>query len=149
MVSVGRLTAVVLLDHGFEEEIALDMLIPCRSFSPGDRTHHQANEKKKVSKPAAGKKKRVFELDLHAGTLIGNTAGMQKHDIVLMQLDEALKAIQTARRNAYTHVVLIHGKGTGKLRGELHKRLRAMERIEFYDAEYRLYSSGATEVKFY
>ena len=63
--------------------------------------------------------------------------------------EEAETAIYKARKNKDNFLVFIHGKGKGRLKEELHSMLDRTERIEFYDAEYSLYSGGATEVKLY
>lgn len=91
-------------------------------------------------------KKNVLEIDLHATVLFGSTSGMQKHQILTEQLIRARETIETARTKKYSFVVLIHGKGTGRLRHELHQMLQGLPKIDFYDANFLDYSSGATEV---
>ena len=95
------------------------------------------------------KKKHFVEYDLHAGVLLGNTAGMSNHQILTEQLDYAREMLDKARRNNDEFVVFVHGKGKGRLRGELHRMLAGIERIEFYDADYARYSNGATEVRLF
>lgn len=91
-------------------------------------------------------KKNVLEVDLHAGVLLGSTSGLTNHQILVEQLMHARQSIDKARHSGYSYVVLIHGKGKGKLRFELHNMLQGMDKIEFYDASFASYSSGATEV---
>ena len=149
--SIQGKSAVVIDEHGFEDVLPINQLMPVRPFNVSEATpkKQDVSHAPIKSKPARKKQKRKLEIDLHAGVLLGSTSGLTNHQIVLLQLDEAEKGIRQARKDGYTHVVLIHGKGKGKLRADLHQRLNKIERIEFYDAEYRLYSSGATEIKFY
>lgn len=114
-------------------------------FAQSIASKDQPRSQKKKSKPQ--KKRNVLELDLHATVLLENTAGMSKHEILLEQISQAKGAVLNARKQGYTHVVLIHGKGTGRLKTELHNMLRQLDRIQYYDAEYFKFSTGATEVK--
>ncbi len=95
------------------------------------------------------RKKEKHVVDLHAGVILESLAGLTNHQILIKQLEEAKDALIEARKNKMNYVVLIHGKGKGRLKEELHLFLNSVERIEYYDAEFRLYSGGATEVKLY
>jgi dsDNA-specific endonuclease/ATPase MutS2 len=46
-------------------------------------------------------------------------------------------------------IVFIHGVGEGVLREELYAVLRRYDNITFYDADYKLYGIGATEIKIF
>ena len=143
--------AIVLMEHGFEETISTELLVPAFQISINDQSivKKVSTEKKKTSKPSKAKDKSKLEVDLHAGLLIGNTAGLSNHEIVLLQLAEAKNAIDKARMQKINKVILIHGKGSGKLRSEIHKMLSHLDNLEYYDAEYRLYSHGATEIRLF
>jgi hypothetical protein len=106
-----------------------------------------ADQTEKKSQPhIRNQKKSYVEYDLHAGVLLGSTAGMSNHEILTEQLAFAKEMLEKARRNNDMYVVLIHGKGKGRLRSELHKLLAGMDKLDFYDADFRTYNLGATEV---
>lgn len=113
---------------------------------PND-TSANTTRKKPSKKHIKNRKKDWLEYDLHAGVLIGNTAGMSNHEILTEQLDYAREMIEKARRGSHRHLVFVHGKGKGKLRKELHHMLSGIAKIQFYDAEYSRYSGGATAVE--
>ena len=101
VVAIDGTEAIVLLDHGFEERIALSQLIPAHDLSLDQDVVHKEEShgnKQPVSKPAMHKRKQKLEVDLHAGVLLGSTRGLSNHEIVLLQLDEAVKAIENARK---------------------------------------------------
>lgn len=153
--SVSGGQVIALDEHGFEHHFTVIEVVKVQSELLSSVTHVPSKTntdkgKAKGSKPhRKHSKKEVYELDLHAGGLLGSTRGMTNHEIVLAQLDAASKALTDAREGGFSHVVLIHGKGSGKLRAELLAMLKKKERIEFYDAEFRLYKGGATEIKLY
>lgn len=134
-----RTSEVVLIQTDFINRMAGPVL---QKDKPKEPKPSQKQKKKQ-------KQKEWLEIDLHAGTLLGNTSGLSSHQILLLQLEEAEKALKLARKKGYAYLVLVHGKGKGRLRNELHKLLAKKEKLEFYDAEYSLFSSGATEVRFY
>ncbi len=142
-------------EHGFENEFLASEIILIRHNLLAEITKVSAWQKGGGHKPKpskahkTSKKKQWLEIDLHAGNLLGTTTGMSNHQIVTEQINAARTAIFDARNKGYNFVVLIHGKGTGKLKEELYKMLNQMQRLEFYDADYKSYSSGATEVKLF
>ena len=46
-------------------------------------------------------------------------------------------------------VVFIHGVGEGVLRQELETLFRRYNNVQFYDADYKTYGLGATEVRIF
>jgi hypothetical protein len=142
-------------EHGFTFEFKAADVVPVMEFSPmkaairfdavpkkeADTVEHTSQQHQK------NRPRNYVEVDLHAGVLLGNTAGMTPHQILTEQLDYARERIETARRNGDFYIVFVHGKGKGRLRQELHKMLAGIERIEFYDADYSRFSFGATEVR--
>lgn len=142
-------------EHGFEHEFLPNEVVPViaqnmLSFNlEADARHKKAADKtEKISQPhPKNLRKSYLEYDLHAGVLLGNTAGMSNHQILTEQLDFACEMLDKARRNNDQFIVFVHGKGKGRLRQELQRMLAGMEKVEFYDADFSKYNLGATEVR--
>jgi dsDNA-specific endonuclease/ATPase MutS2 len=91
------------------------------------------------------KKEVVMEVDLHINQLTRSTRNMDNYDMLNLQLDTAKSKIEFAISKRISKVVFIHGVGEGVLKSELHRLLRKYP-IKFYDASYKKYGLGATEV---
>ncbi len=90
-----------------------------------------------------------MEVDLHIDQLVKSSKGMTNHEMVNLQLETAKRQLDFAIRKRIQKVVFIHGVGEGVLREELHYLFRRYENLRYYDAEYRKYGTGATEVYIY
>lgn len=156
--TVTRLLEGVIIatdEHGFEHEFLPNEVVPVIAqnmlsfkLEADARNKKEADKIDKISQPhPKNLRKSYLEYDLHAGVLIGNTAGMSNHQILTEQLDFAREMLDKARRNNDQFIVFVHGKGKGRLRQELHRMLSGMEKIEFYDADFSKYNLGATEVR--
>ncbi|MEM9142151.1 MAG: Smr/MutS family protein, partial [Bacteroidota bacterium] len=87
-----------------------------------------------------------MEVDLHIHQLVPSAKGMTKYDMLNLQLDTAKRQLEFAMRKHIQKVVFIHGVGEGVLREELHYLFRRYDNLKYYDADYRNYGLGATEV---
>ncbi|WP_430967716.1 Smr/MutS family protein [Spongiimicrobium sp. 2-473A-2-J] len=87
-----------------------------------------------------------MEVDLHIHKLVKSTKGLGKHDILTLQLETAKRQLEFAMAKRIQKVVFIHGMGEGILKEELTYLLGRYEQLKFYDADYRKYGLGATEV---
>jgi hypothetical protein len=109
--------------------------------------------KKRPQESAADEKKYAntdeIEVDLHIHNLVSTAAGLTNFDMVQIQLQKVYETIQMARERRVKKIVFIHGIGEGKLRTEIRTRLKAMGNLEYFDASYRRYGQGATEVKLF
>ncbi|MFH6605159.1 Smr/MutS family protein [Maribacter algicola] len=90
-----------------------------------------------------------MEVDLHIDQLVKSSKGMTNHEMVDLQLETAKRQLDFAIRKRIQKVVFIHGVGEGVLREELHYLFRRYQNLKYYDAEYRKYGTGATEVYIY
>lgn len=112
-------------------------------------------KEKEVAKPRKvkfrKKKKEVplMEIDLHVQQLVSSTKGLSNHDMLNMQLDTARHRLEHAIANRIPKLVFIHGVGEGVLRMELEYLFGRYDEVAFYDADYRKYGAGATEVYIY
>lgn len=102
-----------------------------------------------IKKTAKSKKEYVLEIDLHIHNLTDSTRGLSNFDMLNLQLDTARQRLENAIRNKMPKIVFIHGVGEGVLKMELHTLFRRYEEVTFYDADFRTYGYGATEVKIF
>jgi len=86
-------------------------------------------------------------IDLHSHELFESTQGMMRYDILNHQIQRAADTIYEARRRNISKVLIIHGKGKGRLQEEVHDLLRRMGGYEFYFADFTEGGYGATEVR--
>lgn len=116
--------------------------------------NHQLLKEKIASQPAkksAFKKDKnevIFEVDLHINQLVTSSKGMDNYDMLNLQLDTAKRKIEYAMSKRIPKIVFIHGVGEGVLKSELHSLLQKYP-ARFYDASYKKYGLGATEVAFF
>lgn len=90
----------------------------------------------------------VLEVDLHINQLVKSTKNMDNFDMLNLQLDTAKRKIEYAISKRISKVVFIHGVGEGVLKSELQRLLNKYS-VKFYDASYKKYGLGATEVYIY
>ncbi|APY06966.1 DNA mismatch repair protein MutS [Winogradskyella sp. J14-2] len=90
-----------------------------------------------------------FEVDLHIHQLTDSTKGMTNFDMMNLQLDTARRQLEFAIRKRIPKMVFIHGVGEGVLRQELETLLGRYNNVQFYDADYKTYGIGATEVRIF
>lgn len=102
---------------------------------------------KKISKPAAGKRNDIIEVDLHINELLDSTKGLSRADMLNRQIDEFRKVMDANLRNHGQKIIFIHGKGEGVLRQALLKELtHRYKGHDVSDASFREYGFGATQV---
>lgn len=90
-----------------------------------------------------------FEVDLHIHQLTDSTKGMTNFDMLNLQIDTARRQLEFAIKKRIPKMVFIHGVGEGVLRQELETLLGRYNNVKFYDADYRTYGIGATEVRIF
>lgn len=91
----------------------------------------------------------LWEIDLHVEELTDNYKHLTNGEIVDIQLRHARMSIEKARINKINKIVFIHGKGKGTLRQELLHLLMGYTFLEYYDASFKRYGGGATEVRIF
>ena len=104
--------------------------------------------KPKRHRPVKRKERQApkMEVDLHIHQLVPSTRGMNKYDILNLQLEAARKQLEFAIEKRIQKVVFIHGVGEGIQKEELKYLFNRYENLRFYDADYQKYGLGATEV---
>lgn len=108
-------------------------------------------EKKHVSKKLKAKDKKVppMEVDLHIHQLVKSSRGLSNHEMLNLQLDTARHKLEFAIKKRIQRIVFIHGVGEGVLKMELEYLLSRYDNVKYYDADYKQYGLGATEVYIY
>ncbi|MFI3297065.1 MAG: DUF2027 domain-containing protein [bacterium] len=109
--------------------------------SGAEKTKNQQQRKRIDKKP------QILEVDLHINELIGNTAGLERADMLKVQLDKFDSVMRENIKKRGQKIVFIHGKGEGILRSEIEKKLRKYyQKCQFQDASFQQYGFGATQV---
>ncbi|WP_335967153.1 DNA mismatch repair protein MutS [Galbibacter sp. PAP.153] len=109
----------------------------------------QKGEKRKKRSLKMGKVLPPMEVDLHIEKLTPSTKGMTSFDMLNLQLDTAKGQLEFALKNRIQKIVFIHGVGQGILKTELEYLFGRYDNVTYYDADYRTYGLGATEVYVY
>tara|TARA_B110001469_G_scaffold120980_1_gene130050 strand:- start:25279 stop:25824 length:546 start_codon:yes stop_codon:yes gene_type:complete len=104
--------------------------------------------KKKKSAFITEKKEVILEVDLHINQLTKSTRGMDNFDMLTLQLNTARSKVEYAIQKRISKLVFIHGVGAGVLKTELSYLLNKYP-VKYYDASYKKYGLGATEVFIY
>ena len=113
-----------------------------------------SNDKPKISdfialsrKKWTSRNKDFVEIDLHIEELIEKPAFLSDGEKLNYQLNFARTCLNEAYEGRIKRIVFIHGVGSGILRHELRKWLSNIQDVEFFNADYKMYGIGATEVR--
>jgi hypothetical protein len=88
-------------------------------------------------------------VDLHIEKLTDNWKYLSNFDILSMQLNAFEKYYELAVAHRQPELVVIHGVGEGRLRDEIHERLRLKHDVKsFVNQFHHSYGYGATEIYF-
>jgi dsDNA-specific endonuclease/ATPase MutS2 len=144
VIKVQKNLVTILNEFGFEESFFAHELLPDLSLEIGKVIIQEPASlpKKSGVKPLSEPK----EVDLHIGQLVDSFAHLSNYEMLQIQLDKVRVEMDLARAEKRSRLIFIHGHGTGKLKKELLKLLSQYTKIEVYDASYRKYNGGATEV---
>ena len=142
------------LDFQMRELILLnkDIKIENNIFNSDIQQVKSLKEQSKKPKPVVKTKtKEVYKpvIDLHIHQLVEKTAHLTNFDMLNIQLDTAKYQLERAIANRIPKIVFIHGVGEGVLKMELETLLRRYDNVTFYEADFKTYGFGATEVKIF
>jgi len=87
----------------------------------------------------------IMEVDLHINQLTKSVKGLDNYDMLNLQLDTAKRKVEFAIQKRVSKIIFIHGVGEGVLKSELQSLLNKYP-VKHYDASYKQYGLGATEV---
>ncbi|MBO3116351.1 Smr/MutS family protein [Winogradskyella sp. DF17] len=128
---------------------SLDEAIYKTDFETVKQQKQERKPKPSTKAKPKDRQKAHFVIDLHIHQLRESTKGMTNFDMLNLQLDTARQQLEFAIRKRIPKMVFVHGVGEGVLRQELYTLLRRYNNVEFYDADYKTYGLGATEVKIF
>ena len=142
-------------DHGFEEVHLLKDILAVDSETDRVSAYRYIPQAEQVSnlqsKPSSRKTKRnaqYWEVDLHIETILERYQHWPNYEIVQLQLKKCKNAIERAIQKKVYKLTIVHGKGSGVLREEVHQLLNNYS-VEIRDSKFQEYGGGATEVFFY
>ncbi|MBN4057934.1 DNA mismatch repair protein MutS [Olleya sp. AH-315-K02] len=154
-------TVTIETPEGFEFEFSKNELIKVETESTlrtnifSKSTLQEVISQKEIPKKTSNKVKPkersqpTFEVDLHIDQLTNSTRGMNSHDMLTLQIETAKRKLDFAISKRFQKIVFIHGKGEGVLKLELDYLFGRYNNIKFYEANYKKYGLGATEVYIY
>lgn len=88
-------------------------------------------------------------VDLHIEKLTDSWKDLSNFDILTMQLSAFEKYYELAVLHHQPELIVIHGVGEGRLRDEIHERLRLKDEVKsFVNQFHHSYGYGATEIFF-
>ena len=145
-------------DTGFSRKFQRTELAPVYGekydgYMPSSEEDHDEQEdhsyltKSKVS----GKRKpeEVWEIDLHVEELVESHANLTNSQILRKQMSALKTTLKAARKQHVTRLIAIHGVGQGVLKFEITNYLDQQDSLEYFDADFREYGKGATEIRLY
>ncbi|MGO3690088.1 MAG: Smr/MutS family protein [Psychroflexus halocasei] len=147
---------VIESEDGFQMEVSKNEVVPMLNHLDVD--FNKADVKQKIIDDLSPKKKKskkvlrevpAIEVDLHIHNLTDSTQHMSNYEMLNIQLNEAQRRIDSAIKHRHKKIVFIHGVGQGVLKAELETLFRRYDRITYYDADYKTYGVGATEIYIY
>lgn len=142
-------------NHGFEEVHSIkDILLFDSETDRVSAYRHipdmdqMSSQKVKPSKKNTKKNGQHWEVDLHIETILDRYNHLSNYEIVQIQLKKCKNAVERAIQKKVYKLIIVHGKGSGVLREEVHQLLNNYS-VEIRDSRFQDYGGGATEVFFY
>ncbi len=104
-------------------------------------------QKKRPRISKSSKNTELVEIDLHIHELIDDETGLERKEILEIQLSRFHNEMETAIKNNAQKIVFIHGVGQGVLKLEISKELKSKyKKYRYQDASFREYGYGATMI---
>ncbi|HUH28079.1 Smr/MutS family protein [Gelidibacter sp.] len=116
------------------------------SFSEVLSEKEQNTKRNSVKVKPKDRNQPAMEVDLHIHKLTENQRNLSNYDMLTLQLDTAKRQLEFAISKRIQKIVFIHGVGEGVLKMELETLFSRYENVKHYDADFKKYGIGATEV---
>lgn len=151
-------TITIETDEGFELDFTASELVKVKSATLRNDAFNTESIQEVLSQKASKKRKQtpkvkakdrnepMMEVDLHLHHLVDNERGMTNYDKLNIQVDTARHKLDFAIKKRIQKIVFIHGVGEGVLKMELETLFSRYDNIKYYEADYKKYGLGATEV---
>ncbi len=151
--SINNEKITIITNDGFEIPFPPDELIITNSanyeklsVSDSDAMIKKLGELKKNNTLKNKSRNSIPEIDLHIECLLEKWEHMSNHELINFQIRALRTQLEKWFRAGIQRAVIIHGKGEGVLRSAVREELLKHNEIEFLDASYLKYSTGATEI---
>lgn len=133
VLAISEFRATVLLEDGFEEEFLVSKLVHQNIDISIDI------EPKEVLTHMTFRKEKTHEVDLHLEALTVHWKSIIPENALNYQIASFLEELHYAAKNRYDKFIVIHGKGTGKLKEHLINLIKEkrLNYIEMMDGKYR------------
>jgi len=149
---VDEHTVEVTTADGFDFPYAISELVSAtveEDYQLSDKAFPRPSFQPKKVAWIKEKNKSFPEIDLHIQELRESWRTLSNFEILQIQLDHFKHWMDKARGQRMEKIIFIHGLGEGVLRNELRNRLEEdYLNIEYFDAAFKTYGFGATEVRF-
>ena len=118
------------------------------NLSDKDIAKSQKDKKDIIKKPKPPVHNEVEEVDLHIESLIEDKKNMSNGDIIKLQIDRFIIALDLGISAKTKRMVFIHGLGNGKLKQEIRRLCdtKYAGKVRYQDASFEEYGYGATLV---
>lgn len=116
------------------------------SFSEILSEKEQNTKRRSVKVKPKDRNQPPMEVDLHIHKLTENQRNLSNYDMLTLQLDTAKRQLEFAISKRIQKIVFIHGVGEGVLKMELESLFGRYDNVKHYDADFKKYGIGATEV---
>ncbi|MEO1450546.1 MAG: Smr/MutS family protein [Bacteroidota bacterium] len=104
----------------------------------------------KVKKAQNPVERKDGEVDLHIEELVARPHLLAPSEMLQIQLEHLSKAIDTAIREEYASLVVIHGVGTGALKKAVQDQLKQLSQVAHIEqGDVKKYGNGATKAVFH
>lgn len=132
------------------KEDFLDKQIIEQTLNAEDLTRLKAIKEFKQPVKASVAKQKIKdltrEIDLHIEELVDSYKNLTNAQILNIQTERFEREMEHCMSNGIKKLIVIHGVGNGKLKQEILGILKSIDGVTYYDASYKNYGYGATEV---
>jgi DNA polymerase II large subunit len=153
VLEVKSSTIILEDENGFEMEYPTSHLVPSMNVSDDELLGKIENQSKiniSINKPLITPKRKgekEWKIDLHMENLVDSHRNMTNHEIVTIQLNHFKMFLIKAEQAKIGRMLIIHGVGTGKLKGEIIQFVNGMDGTEIFDANFSEYGRGASIIE--
>ncbi len=122
--------------------------VPASEQEAGKPVFEKEEAKVRVQKAAKARKEKmkyIEEVDLHIQNIVDDYSLLTPGEILDLQMSRFELSLEGAIRHEQKEIIFIHGKGAGKLKSEIQKKLiNDYPRLKYQDASFKEYGYGAT-----
>lgn len=139
--------ASVLLDDGFSEWVAITKIIiqDTINYSDIEILDLEKNQTKHIEiRPL-----RIEEIDLHIENLFVHWRSIPVEQILDRQMQAFKEEFRVCKKKKIDQLIVIHGKGSGVLKRNLHDLLKTLPHISFEEMNTGKFKQAAIKINFH